>query len=182
MWPSARSIFLAALAATAVTAELSFVASVQQDGHEDVDAAALLKFVPIPPSRHRKHASPSRHGDSRAGRDLVSYSANWCGASQHVPQSEEISSVIGYFTVPDLTLRPTSPAPQFAAAWVGIDGAQCNTTLLQAGVTTIVGLPGVGGRACGRRRLICGRSTRTAARARRHGGSGIRKRPTISRA
>ena len=49
-----------------------------------------------------------------------------------------VSNVFGFFTVPDLTLREGVGAPQFAAAWVGVDGAECNGTLLQAGVTTIV--------------------------------------------
>lgn len=49
-----------------------------------------------------------------------------------------MSNVFGFFTVPDLTLREGVGAPQFAAAWVGVDGAECNGTLLQAGVTTIV--------------------------------------------
>jgi hypothetical protein len=138
MWSFLRSICLASLAASTATAQLSFVASVQQEG-QDVDASGL-NFVPIPPLRHRKHASHPQHDQGRAERDLISYSSNWCGASQHATRSDGVSNVFGYFTVPDLTLRPGLPTPQFAAAWVGIDGAECNSTLLQAGVTTIVGL------------------------------------------
>lgn len=134
MWSFVRSILLTSLAATAVTAELSFVASVQQEGKE-VDASAL-DFVPISPLRHRKHAF--RHAHAKEERDVISYSSNWCGASQHTSRSDGIVNVFGFFTVPDLTLRPGIPAPQFAAAWVGIDGAECNSSLLQAGVTTIV--------------------------------------------
>jgi hypothetical protein len=141
MWSLARSILAASLAASAVTAQLSFVASVQQDGQE-ADASAL-GFKQIPPLSHGRHAARPRsghgHGGHRAtGRDAISYSSNWCGASQHTNRQDSISSVYGYFTVPELTLRPGIPAPQFAAAWVGIDGAECNSTLLQAGVTTVV--------------------------------------------
>ncbi|EAQ93037.1 hypothetical protein CHGG_01272 [Chaetomium globosum CBS 148.51] len=83
------------------------------------------------PRLHRGH-------NKAVERDTISYSSNWCGASQHAPPAEKITNAIGYFTVPDLTLRPGIPAPQFAAAWVGIDGAECNSTLLQAGFTTVV--------------------------------------------
>ncbi|AEO70613.1 uncharacterized protein THITE_2122241 [Thermothielavioides terrestris NRRL 8126] len=141
MWSSARSVFLMALVAATATAELSFVASLQQKGRE-VDAS-VLSFVPTTPLTHRKHtphaqATPSRHGRGASVRDTISYSSNWCGASQHVSQADGIGSVFGYFTAPDGTLRPGVPPPQFVSAWVGIDGAECNTALLQAGVTTIV--------------------------------------------
>ncbi|KAK3899262.1 peptidase A4 family-domain-containing protein [Staphylotrichum tortipilum] len=146
MW-SLRTLLLTALLSSPLpaAAQLSFVASVEHQG-QPVDAPDL-SFVPIPPLRHRRHsARPHDHhheegsGASRTPeRDLVSYSSNWCGASQHVnSKADGVASVYGYFTVPDLTLRAGGPAPQFAAAWVGIDGAECNTTLLQAGVTTVV--------------------------------------------
>lgn len=137
MWSLVRSIFFTSLVASTATAQLSFVASVQKEG-QDVDASSL-NFVPIPPLKHRKHdSSRPHHGHNKEERDLISYSSNWCGASQHVSRSDGIASVFGYFTVPDLQLRSGKPAPQFAAAWVGIDGAECNSTLLQAGVTTVV--------------------------------------------
>ncbi|KAK4129125.1 concanavalin A-like lectin/glucanase [Parathielavia appendiculata] len=132
MWSFLRSIWLNTLATSTVAAQLSFVASVQQEGR-DVDASGL-NFLPIPPLEHLKHASDHE----KLRRDPISYSSNWCGASQRATRQDGISSVVGYFTVPDLTLRPGQPAPQAAAAWVGIDGAECNSTLLQAGVTTIV--------------------------------------------
>ncbi|KAK4240409.1 protease [Achaetomium macrosporum] len=135
MWSVIRPVFLWGLTAATVGAELSFVASIRTRG--DVDASAL-KFVPIPPARHGRHGSWPERGDSRAERDVISYSSNWCGASQHSSRSDGIASVFGVFTVPDLTLRPGLPAPQFASAWLGIDGAECNSTLLQAGVTNIV--------------------------------------------
>jgi hypothetical protein len=139
MWSFARSILAASLAVSTVTAQLSFVASVQQDG-QDADASAL-GFKQIPPLSHGRHAARSRpgHGNHRVTeRDPISYSSNWCGASQHTNRQDTIASAYGYFTVPDLTLRPGIPAPQFVAAWVGIDGAECNSALLQAGVTTVV--------------------------------------------
>lgn len=137
-----RALLLASLAVSTVTAELSFVATVKQDGKE-VDASKL-DFKPIPPIRHRRRGA---HRGGRTGqaeqqpeaRDLISYSSNWCGASQHTSdKADAIKNVSGYFQVPDLRLRPGNPPPQFAAAWIGIDGAECNTTLLQAGVTTVV--------------------------------------------
>ncbi len=159
MW-SLRTLLLTALLSTPLpaTAQLSFVASVSHEG-QPVDAPEL-SFVAIPPLKHRRHsARPHHHNDdandhseetpsggakrtaAAVERDLVSYSSNWCGASQHASsKTDGVASVFGYFTVPDLTLRGGGPAPQFAAAWVGIDGAECNTTLLQAGVTTVVSL------------------------------------------
>jgi hypothetical protein len=137
MWSFARAVALASLVASTVTAELSFVATVQQEG-QDVDASSL-DFVRVPALGHGKHAPRGHRGQHKAAeRDAISYSSNWCGASQHTTPADGIASVVANFMVPDLTLRPGTPAPQFAAAWVGIDGAECNTTLLQAGVTTIV--------------------------------------------
>lgn len=179
------------IASTAtLTAALSFVASVKEGGR-DVDASRL-KFVPIPPARHRKHPSRSQsqsHSDpGKHARDVISYSSNWCGASQHADGPDEVANVFSYFTVPDLTLRPGAPAPQFAAAWVGIDGAECRTALLQAGVTTIVRTRNPNAAISFHLFLsrsvfsktpslrLGGRSTRTAARARRRGGSGIPRR------
>ncbi|KAH6619355.1 protease [Chaetomium sp. MPI-SDFR-AT-0129] len=145
MWSFVRSVSLASLiASSVVSAQLSFVASIQQAG-KDVEVPNL-DFIRKPAQGHRRHASRKHHGyhqDNKAEeRDVTSYSSNWCGASQHTTPSDGISNIIGYFTVPDLKLRPGIPAPQFAAAWVGIDGAECNSTLLQAGVTTIVNSDG----------------------------------------
>jgi hypothetical protein len=137
MWSFVRSVSLASLVATTVTAELSFKASIQQEG-KDVDAS-ILDFVKMPALQHGKHASRLHRGHGKTvERDAISYSSNWCGASQHTTPADKITNAIGYFTVPDLTLRPGIPAPQFAAAWVGIGGAECNSTLLQAGFTTVV--------------------------------------------
>jgi hypothetical protein len=142
MWSLVRSIRVTSLVASTATAELQFSASVQQQGRDVSLAASSLDFVPIPPLRHRKQASKSYADHSKDERGIVSYSSNWCGASRHTTASDAITNVFAYFTVPDLTLRPGTPAPQFASAWVGIDGAECNSTLLQAGVTTIVRIDG----------------------------------------
>jgi hypothetical protein len=45
--------------------------------------------------------------------------------------------VSGIFSTPSLTIRPSEPIPQFAAAWIGIDGASCQQALLQAGTQTV---------------------------------------------
>ncbi|KAK3393297.1 peptidase A4 family-domain-containing protein [Podospora didyma] len=139
-----HSFAMVSVLAWSVGAELTFVATARQGGRE-VDRSDI-KFSAIPPRQHRRHGPPytnvnaTSHADvnTRRDRDNVSYSGNWCGASQHSSTSEPISNVFAYFTAPDLTLRTETPAPQFAAAWVGIDGANCRKTLLQAGVTTIV--------------------------------------------
>jgi hypothetical protein len=137
MWSAARSLLVVSLVASTACAKLSFTATVEQDGQE-VEASDLV-FVPISPLTHgRSPSSGLNPGQERRGKDPVSYSSNWCGASQHSTGSDEVSNIFSFFTAPDLTLRPQIPAPQFAAAWVGIDGAECKTALLQAGVTTIV--------------------------------------------
>ncbi|KAK3382622.1 peptidase A4 family-domain-containing protein [Lasiosphaeria ovina] len=135
MWSIVRSFLVTSLVTWTAAGELSFSATAQQRG-EDVDISDI-EFVPIPPRQHHEHAPPLRVRP-RAERDSVSYSGNWCGASQHSTLSDPITNVFGYFTAPSLTLRSNVPAPQFAAAWVGIDGASCKQALLQAGVTTIV--------------------------------------------
>ncbi|KAK4167174.1 peptidase A4 family-domain-containing protein [Cladorrhinum sp. PSN259] len=131
-----RSLLVTTLLVWLSVAELRYVATLEQDG-EVVDASHL-DFVPMPPLEHGKHAGflPSRR-DNNAKND-ISYSDNWCGVAHRSTPSDPVTNVFGYFTVPDLTLRPGIPAPQFAAAWIGVDGAKCNSTMLQAGVTTVV--------------------------------------------
>jgi len=137
------------LASSTVTAQLTFTARVQQFG-QDADASEL-NFVPIqpmgrrklPPSYYRQRGSVNgtitlTNASDKGERDLVSESANWCGASQHTEGDDQVADILGVFTVPDLTLRQGKAPPQFASAWVGIDGAACSSVLLQAGVTTVV--------------------------------------------
>ncbi|KAK3329944.1 peptidase A4 family-domain-containing protein [Apodospora peruviana] len=129
-----RSILFSLLAACSVAGELSFTVTAERGG-EEVDASDL-NIVRIP-SRQHSRQGPATNEDEK--RNTISYSGNWCGASQHAANaSDQIVNAFGSFTAPDLTLRPGLPAPQFAAAWVGIDGASCKSTLLQAGVTTVI--------------------------------------------
>jgi Peptidase A4 family len=134
-----RTCLITLAVAWGVAAELSFVATAQW-GDQVVDISDL-EFVPIPPRQHANHGTTlDANVTSTEKRETIGYSGNWCGASQHSTPSDQIVNVFGYFTAPELTLRPDTPAPQYAAAWVGMDGASCPQTLLQAGVTTVVGV------------------------------------------
>ncbi|KAK4231085.1 peptidase A4 family-domain-containing protein [Podospora fimiseda] len=132
-----HSLLVTALMLWSTLAELRYTATLKQDG-EVVDASHI-ELVPIPPSSHGKHGfySPAIRRESNTYND-VSYSDNWCGVAHRSTPTDPVTNVFGYFTAPDLTLRPGIPAPQFAAAWIGVDGAMCNWTMLQAGVTTVV--------------------------------------------
>ena len=137
MWSCTRDLLLGLLAASSVAAELSFVAKAYRED-TSADISSALDFVPVPPRQRWRHGSRYR-SNARGKRDPVSYSGNWCGASQHTdPAADPIVNAFSFFTAPDLRLRDKIPPPQFAAAWVGIDGASCKSALLQAGVTTIV--------------------------------------------
>lgn len=134
-------VLLSAVASTAI-AELTFVATATQDGREI--PSSELKFVRHEPRRHNRnfHREPNETQPEAGGlgkRDITAYGPSWCGASQQLASPEQISSVYGVFTVPNLKLRTGLKAPQNAAAWVGVDGGSCNRALLQAGVTTLVG-------------------------------------------
>jgi len=132
----ARSIWLASLlGAQSALATLSFEVTATS-GDQELDASALV-FEPIPLRRHQQHSASSPYPRGKEHREPISYSSNWCGASQH-SQNDPVNEVFGHFTAPDLTLRPGIAPPQFAAAWIGIDGAICKKSLLQGGVTTIV--------------------------------------------
>lgn len=88
----------------------------------------------LTPSRKDGHARRRTDLDPRDG--THSTTSNWCGAEQHVPSAAgPVSWVHSIFSVPDLTHRPDYPRPQFAAAWVGIDGGRCRSALVQAGVS-----------------------------------------------
>jgi hypothetical protein len=145
-------LLLASVLSRMAAAELTFSATAVQRGKE-IDTSGL-EFVPIPPrSWSRPHfrqgggsnsttaGSPpggqttQRNNDKRAA---ISYSADWCGVSQHSTNNNPITSVYGIFSAPNLTQRPGYSYPQYGAAWIGIDGASCQTALLQAGITTVV--------------------------------------------
>lgn len=152
MRSSILSLLAASLTIWATTvAGLGFTAKFEKDGKE-IDPSKL-DFVKAPATRHwhrqwknRHHngtssgtgGPTSRRDNGKPGKEDISYSENWCGAAHRTTASDPVQNIFAYFTVPDLKLRPNIPAPQFAAAWVGIDGAKCNWTMLQAGVTTVV--------------------------------------------
>ncbi|KAK4552071.1 hypothetical protein LTR86_010607 [Recurvomyces mirabilis] len=67
----------------------------------------------------------------------VTYSSNWAGA---VIESSGITTVTGTFTIPTVK-EPSggsSSTEYGAAAWVGIDGNQCGSAILQTGVEFFV--------------------------------------------
>jgi hypothetical protein len=148
MWSLVRQALVGSLAVWSVAAELTFVAEavVEHDG-TIVDVTSELDFVKVPPRQRWQHRSPRRPNapPGRGGntkRDTISYSGNWCGASQHSTAQDQIVSSFSHFTAPNLKLRPRIPQTQYAAAWVGIDGASCTQALFQAGVTTVVNANG----------------------------------------
>jgi len=145
MWSLGRQLLVGSLAVWSAAAELSFSAqSVYADG--EVRALSSTDFLPVPPRQRWQHNAHQQNATWKETRDLVSHSGSWCGASQHSTPAEKIVNAYGSFTTPNLKLRKDLPAPQYAAAWVGIDGAECKQALLQAGVTTVVGRLSVAGR------------------------------------
>ncbi|PSR80353.1 protease acp1 [Coniella lustricola] len=78
----------------------------------------------------RRHSMPNRKIESPADQPtndtMVSYSENWSGA---VLVGTGYTAVTGKFTV------PTPSTTGSGAAWVGIDGDTCSTSILQTGVS-----------------------------------------------
>ncbi|KAI1856801.1 hypothetical protein JX265_011442 [Neoarthrinium moseri] len=74
--------------------------------------------------------------DVKGKRNSTGASGNWCGGLQHTPSTNKFTGISAYFAAPNLLSRPNTPYPQHAASWIGIDGASCQTALLQAGTTT----------------------------------------------
>ena len=132
------SILAAGSLLSSAAAELTYTATVVQDGKQ-LDPSSALKFLTVPPRSHL----PSHNA---TGASLISKrntaSDDWCGVTQKARGGDSISNIFGYFTVPDLTLRKGHDAPQFASAWVGIDGWTCKSALLQAGISTQVNADG----------------------------------------
>lgn len=139
-------IVLLALALEACLAELTYTVTGTQNGTVVNPSDILL--VPIEPSldrlsgesnppelpAFRPRGSSSRNIAKRA----VQYSSNWCGAVQHSPTANKITSVHALFQVPTLSPRPSTSFPQYLATWVGIDGVTWGSALLQSGVTSQV--------------------------------------------
>ncbi|KAJ4417076.1 hypothetical protein N0V85_002012 [Neurospora sp. IMI 360204] len=122
-------------------AEMTFVATARQ-GDREIPSSEL-EFGRTAPRRHQRnfHGEPSQTETETVElgkRDITAYGPSWCGASQQLASPEQLSSVYGVFSVPNLKLRAGLSAPQNAAAWVGVDGGSCNRALLQAGVTTLI--------------------------------------------
>lgn len=63
--------------------------------------------------------------DLKTNNSNVQYSGNWAGA---VVETSGVKSVTGTFTV------PTPSSAGSGSAWVGIDGDQCETAILQTGI------------------------------------------------
>ncbi|KAJ9151636.1 Protease [Coniochaeta hoffmannii] len=133
-------LLLPLLFASAAAAELTFTASTVQDGKEvDVSTKDFVKMPPRSRPHHRWRGTNSTGGSSSSEHKRatsISLSSTWCGMSQkHADSQDPIKTVFGAFQAPNLHDR-TGTYPQFAAAWVGIDGSSCQQALLQAGVTT----------------------------------------------
>ncbi|KAB5578824.1 hypothetical protein GE09DRAFT_561910 [Coniochaeta sp. 2T2.1] len=142
------------LFASVAAAEMSYTVTATQGGKR-IDASHLtLEAIPWKSRTHSRwssttnstsSSSPGGHKSHRSSsssseidkRAPISYSSDWCGISKRGPSNDPIKTVVGSFTAPNLRDR-TGTYPQFGAAWVGIDGASCQSTLVQAGVTTIV--------------------------------------------
>lgn len=63
----------------------------------------------------------------------VEYTDTWAGASLQSPSHGYFKTATGRFTVPSPKHVGTN-GTQYSSAWVGIDGDNCETGLLQAGV------------------------------------------------
>ncbi|KAB5549536.1 concanavalin A-like lectin/glucanase domain-containing protein [Coniochaeta sp. 2T2.1] len=142
------------LFASVAAAEMSYTVTATQGGKR-IDASHLtLEAIPWKSWTHSRwssttnstsSSSPGAHKSHRSSsgsseidkRAPISYSSGWCGISKRGPSNDPIKTVVGSFTAPNLRDR-TGTYPQFGAAWVGIDGASCQSTLVQAGVTTIL--------------------------------------------
>jgi hypothetical protein len=138
------SFLLLALAAQSAVAELTYTVTGTHNG-KPVKPSDIV-FERKAPSLYRLNTTvesqpkPKDRGGRRAKRANPVYtSSNWCGAVQHSPSTNKITSVHAYFQVPTLSQRPgVTSFPQYVAAWVGIDGATWGSALLQSGVTSQV--------------------------------------------
>jgi len=99
------------------------------------------------PPQH--HSGPMRRVDPPAGADEAHiqqvnqkhdtlYTVNWSGALASNPKNQRFKSAYGTFVVPHPDKGAGSAGQWAAAAWVGIDGADYNQAILQAGVDFFV--------------------------------------------
>ncbi|KAH8887129.1 putative aspergillopepsin protein [Thozetella sp. PMI_491] len=141
-----RPVFLAlaagALLASPAAAEFSYTATVVQDGQEISSDDAPINFVPAPPEMHLPFRNATVVPTVKGKRATTVYGTNWCGAVQPVASGDTYSSNFAYFTVPDLSLRPSISTPQYASTSVGIDGATCQNAFVQAGASTQISSTG----------------------------------------
>lgn len=173
------NLFLASVLSGSALADISWSATVVSKGKKIDWIDSGLEFVPIPPKSHYNH--PHRGGNHTANeehndidkRATISYSSTWCGISQRTPRSADpVTNVFGFFSAPDLTERPGFAYPQLGAAWVGIDGGTCQSSLAQAGIQTIVsGQALVNLRGCYLTKTLSS-STQMVDRVLLHGGNG----------
>jgi hypothetical protein len=84
--------------------------------------------------------SPAKSRNRGTSTEAAAYTGNWCGFVSYNPPSGAWKSVFGSWYVPQVALRPGQSATtgSSVAEWVGIDGAGCNTGLIQAGTTSEV--------------------------------------------
>lgn len=135
-------LLLLGLAARAALADITYTVTAIHKGKPVKPSDIVLQR--IEPGRHqlttaaRQPKPKSRGGNARRSNPTV-YSTNWCGAVQHSPSTNPITSVHAFFQVPTLSQRAgVTSFPQYVAPWVGIDGATWSTALLQSGTTSSV--------------------------------------------
>lgn len=143
-----RLLAAALLATTAAALDLKVVEATINGVSRDPSS---IRIVPQPPhsrgtgqtlgghadtSHSKTHVFSKKPRMSAKRSNPIRYSGGWCGASQKGPRTNKFTGMSSMFQAPELTARPNVPLPQYAAAWIGIDGNSCSGTLLQAGVTT----------------------------------------------
>jgi hypothetical protein len=130
-----------------VLADFTFNVTAVSKGNKIDWKAAGLEILTIPQqSRFHRHGDNSTAGTQHPHGKRAGVSGNWCGISQKVQSNRDtLSSVYGHFQVPNLSFRPGFPYPQWASAWIGMDGGTCSSALLQSGVTVVVRSPNIMG-------------------------------------
>jgi hypothetical protein len=95
----------------------------------------------------RQHSRPMQRVEptgelAKIAAHNTTYTYNWAGALASNPSGQKFKSAYGTFTVPQPAKGTGSASQWAAAAWVGIDGADYNKCILQAGVDFIVNSDG----------------------------------------
>jgi hypothetical protein len=100
---------------------------------------------PAPPTRNPRGQRRSERREEAGPlgkRNEILYTGDWCGATSSTPSTNKITNVQGYYQVPAPTVRASQGTPQYAGAWVGIDGVTWSTSLVQAGTASAIAGPG----------------------------------------